>query len=163
MKKMTWKEKYAGIIVLIPGLLYSILEIYLFFTDYLKISEGGQRQKTIRLAEAIPLADIRQFIIGLLCITGALLLFKIKRAGWIISTAAILNFMLITGWLAFSFARNSLIDLYFAFVSVMFVLLAVGLIFLYTKNTRQKFNITNSQIFMSLALFGGIAGSSLIL
>lgn len=136
--KLSWREKYAGIMVLLMGLGYLVL----FITEFTSTTITGYTRSEGKLQIDIHelLNHIRGVTIILLSIIGSWLLLKMKRAGWVISMAMLLLLSIIAGgFIAWNFktATPTAKAVYFSGLA----LLLFAVLFLLLPSARKKYKV----------------------
>lgn len=136
---LSWREKFAGIIVLIIGFVYlawQISNITSSKADAYRINDGNFQVNRSELMN-----DVRSVVSILLALLGGFLLLRGKRAGWIISIPLLLLLNVIAGALMVQYyplADN--MQKVIGGVVVLFLLLA--LLFLVVPSARKKYKVT---------------------
>jgi hypothetical protein len=151
MQKLSWREIYSGILVLLIGVIELILQI----SDILSskahdftISNGSiliDKQELITHARSYI-----TIIIGLLA--GILLLVK-KRFGWVIGMPLLLLFTIVSGEVAVQYAMVKDYTLDFKVPVGISFLLLVGSIFLLLPSAQEKYRVGKATWLPTLVLF----------
>jgi hypothetical protein len=136
--KLSWREKYAGILVLILGFFYLILEVLNFASSKAEayaVKEGAMQLSTSELVN-----DVRSILVILLGILGGWLLLKGKRAGWVMGIPILVLVTLAAGYLVvIGFGLMS--DLEKALGISFFLLILLALLFLLLPSARRKYKV----------------------
>lgn len=136
--KLSWREKYVGILVLIVGIVYLLWQAI----DFLSSKSGAYTVKegafNINTSELFN--HIRSIISIILAITGGFLLLKGKRTGWVIGVAFLLLLLLIASGIMI--AGYAIADNLSKIIGGTFVLLLLlALVFLLLPSARLKYKV----------------------
>ena len=149
--KLNRKELFAVSMVLLAGFLYLLLEAISLFSRLgsgEKFDIGGFKIKQFNL-----LMDIKMIALGLLCVLGSWLFFKLKNAGWIICTSILLNIFFITGIVLLTAASANYWNILVAFDVALLAVSVLAIVCLFTKQTRLKFTVNNKSYLISFLLY----------
>lgn len=86
--KLSWREKFAGILVLIIGIVYLLWQVADFLSS--KSDAYAVKEGNIQISRAELLNHARSILSILLALSGGWLLLKGKRAGWVIGVTLLL-------------------------------------------------------------------------
>lgn len=151
MPKPERKEIYSATLLLLVGTIYLVAQAGSFFSTGSVYIEGD----VIKLSKNELLSHLRTIITILLCFSGGILLLRIKRAGWIISQSLFLLLLaILVGILVSNFSglSGSMLVL-----TGGIVLLLLAILFLFQKQTREKFMITGKHTLSAIILFLALA------
>jgi hypothetical protein len=136
--KLSWREKYAGILVLIIGIIYLIFQVSDFASS--KANAYAIKDGALQVSTSELLTHARTIFTILLAIIGGLLLLNGKKAGWIIGLPilALLTFI-IAGILAYNFRTTGSTQKIMGGVGLLIPLLAI--LFLLLPSARKKYKV----------------------
>lgn len=136
--KLSWREKYAGTLVLIIGIIYLIFQI----SDFASSKAGAYaiKEGALQISTSELLNHIRTIFTILLAIIGGLLLLSGKRAGWIIGLPILsLLTLIVAGILAYNFRTAGNTQKIIGGVVLFILLLAI--LFLLLPSARKKYKV----------------------
>ncbi|MFT3823296.1 MAG: hypothetical protein QM731_05215 [Chitinophagaceae bacterium] len=155
-----WREVYAGILVLILGVIYLALQIS---------SHASSLSQTITTKGDALIVDrkmlflnLRNYIYILVAIIGSILLFKRRLFGWI-ATLAILGLAIVitsSGIVYYIYIRE--FTLFFQIFAGIEFLLLLALLFLCLPSARKKFRAGKVAFIPALLLLGLLIGLFLL-
>jgi hypothetical protein len=90
MQKLSWKEKYAGILVLIIGIIYLLMQIASIASNR-SISYGSQQEAFVINKNEL-FSDIKTWLVIIMGIAAGFLLLKNKTLGWVLGLPVLLLF-----------------------------------------------------------------------
>lgn len=153
--KLSWREKFAGIIVLFVGFVYLSWQVSDFMSskaDAYSIKEGAIHVTTSELMNHV--RSITSIILALL---GGWLLLNGKRAGWVIGVPLLLLINTIAGWLMVAgFQLAGTLEKVLGGIVVFSLLLA--LLFLLLPSARQKYKVTRTTVISMVTLLIFLVG-----
>lgn len=136
--KLSWREKYAGILVLIIGILYLIFQVFDFASS--KAGAYAIKDGALQVSTGELLNHARTIFTILLAISGGLLLLNGKRAGWIIGLPILALLTLIVGGiLAYNFRTTGNAQKIMGGAGLFILLLAI--LFLFLPSARKKYRV----------------------
>ena len=136
--KLSWREKYAGILVLIIGIIYLLLQVIDFLSS--KSNAYAIKDGAVQITTSELLNHARTILTIILSITGGLLLLKGKRAGWVIGVPILLLLTLIAGGILF--ANFKILDTLNKSVGITgVVILLLAVLFLLLPSARIKYKV----------------------
>ncbi|MBO9562791.1 MAG: hypothetical protein J7621_08460 [Niastella sp.] len=147
--KLSWREKYAGILVLIVGIIYLLWQAI----DFLSSRSGAYAVKdgSFNINTSELFNHIRSIISIILAISGGLLLLKGKRAGWVIGVAFLLLLLIIASGIMI--AGYAIADNQSKIIGGSFVfLLLMALVFLLLPSARIKYKVGKRTYLPTLVL-----------
>lgn len=136
------KEMFSASMVVFLGLYYVII----FVLSLLQA-------KSLQISTQLLMVELKWFLSGLLFVSGGVLMFLKKQAGWVISTATLLNFVLIIFMNILSLSQIGKLNAYIAIVIGFFGLLCMAFLFLFRRPTRLKFRVNNKSYLLTIALY----------
>lgn len=152
--KLSWREKYAGILVLIIGFIYLLWQTIDFLSskaDAYTVKDGAFNISTSELFN-----HIRSIVSIILALSGGWLLLKGKRAGWVIGVAFLSLLLIIASGIMI--AGYSLSDNLSKIIGGFFVgLLLLALIFLLLPPARTKYKVGKFTYLPTLLLLLSLA------
>lgn len=137
--KLSWKEKFAAIIVLLIGILYLANQVMNIVSSKTSAIYSEGDKWLIRKSELI--SDVKTYITIILAITGGILLFKKKQWGWIMSVPILMLVAVFMGsglvLLLYTFEFNIF------FIALLIALLAnlLSIVFLFLPGARKKYRV----------------------
>ena len=151
------REKYVVALMFIIAACFLLLQIVSIISSRAKAVVV--QDDTISISRNEMLSFVRVAITIILGLTGAVLLNKIKSAGWVISMAVLLLFTLILGAILYGiFNTFQQMDLMMAFGLLGVLILVTGVVFLLVPATRKKFRAGRNSILAALLLFILLSG-----
>jgi hypothetical protein len=136
--KLSWREKYAGILVLIIGIIYLIFQV----SDFASSRAGAYAVKdgALQVSTSELLNHARTIFTILLAISGGLLLLNGKKAGWVIGLPILsLLTLIVAGILAYNFRTTGNTQKIMGGVALFILLLAI--LFLLLPSARKKYKV----------------------
>jgi hypothetical protein len=163
MQKLSWREKYAGILVLLIGLIFLVMQVASLLSNTSHPYAFNNGSLVIDRNELF--SDVRTFSIVLAGILAGVLLLKGKRFGWMLGVPILLALItLIILMPAEQFLKTKKLNVNALIgpgIAVFLLLLAV--IFLFLRSARQKYRVSKSIVLLTLVLFGGLIGAYIVL
>lgn len=144
---LTWKEKYAALVLFIIGSALLLLEVAAVLSS--KAVFSTQTETTVSFNKSEVFAHTRTFIIIVFSIVAAVALRKKKRIGWILGLPILLISALIAGYLIYfgKIMYGTAISLIAALILIC-ILAAMG--FLLTKGGREKYKVGKHSVLPTL-------------
>lgn len=136
------KEMFSASMVIFLGLYYIIIFASSLFQAH-----------SLQFPTHLLLVELKWLLSGLLFVSGGILMFRKKQAGWVISTATLLNFLLIVFMNILSLSQIIKLNAYIAITMGFFVLLCMAFVFLFRRPTRVKFMVNNKSYLLTIALY----------
>ena len=136
--KLSWREKFAGILVLFIGIVYLLWQVIDFLSS--KSNAYTVQDGAVHISTSELFNHMRSVVSILLALTGGWLLLKGKRAGWVIGVSLLLLLNVIAAGImiaGYTVADN--LNKIVGGVIVFFLLLA--LIFLLLPSARLKYKV----------------------
>lgn len=136
--KLSWREKYAGILVLFIGFVYLAWQAI----DFLSSKSGAYTVKdgSFNINTSELFNHIRSIVSIILALTGGFLLLKGKRVGWVIGVAFLLLLLIIASGIMI--AGYAIADNQSKIIGGSFVcLLLMAFVFLLLPSARLKYKV----------------------
>jgi hypothetical protein len=158
MQKLSWKEKYAGVMVLLIGIIYLLMQIANYASN--TSQPYAVQQGTLTIDKNELFADIKTFLVIIMGLVAGFLLLKSKPAGWVLGLPVLLLFatFILVAALQNIIAQKGKIDQSLAIPGIGLLLLALAITFLFTKSARQKYRASKNIVLLTLLLFVAIGG-----
>jgi hypothetical protein len=148
------KEKAIGVLLIIAGLVYLIVDIISIYTTVGDTEKMKIGMLTIKKLE--PVVHLKMIGLGLLCLFGAILFLKRKKWGWIITTSMMLNLLFISGLFFLLAASVNTRDVSTFLTFFLLVLNLFAFITLFRKETRVKMGVNNLSYLWMLLLYAAM-------
>jgi len=162
MGKLSWREKYAGILVLLIGIVFLLMQVASLLSN---TSHPYSIQSGSLVIDKNELySDIRTYSIILAGILAGWLLLKSKRTGWVLSLPILLFIFAVLGIktveqvLKIKKFDNSLIG-----PGLGLLLLLLAILFLFLPSARQKYRVSKGVVLLTLSLFAALCGTYIFL
>lgn len=158
MQKLSWKEKYAGILVLAIAIIYLIMQLASLFsnTSHPYAIQNG----SLVIDKNEFLSDIKNYSLILAGIIAGWCLLKGKRLGWMLGVPILSFITVVIGTMTFEqVIRLKKFDRSLTGFGVGIFLLALAVIFLLLPSARQKYRVSKAIAFLTLLLFIGLGGA----
>lgn len=162
MQKLSWKEKYAGILVLFISIIFLLMQVMASFGESSKPYSIQNGSFIINKNEFY--SDLRTYSVALAGIIAGWCLLKGKRLGFMLGlpillfTMTLASIMTVEKVMKVKKFNNSMIG--FGAV-ILLVLLAV--IFLLLPAARQRYRVNKMVFLLTLLLFAGLGGAYIYL
>src|SRR5215831_18391722 len=108
MQKLSWKEKYAGILVLLIGVLVLITQVSNMLSS--KAQGFAFQNGSIIINKSELYNDLRTYVTIILGILGGILLLLNKRLGWVIGLPLLLLYTIIVAGFGIDLALSKFHD-----------------------------------------------------
>ena len=162
MQKLSWREKYAGTLVLLISIVYLLMQLASVFSNTSRPYDIQNGALVINRNEF--LSDIKTYSVILAGIVAGWCLLKGKRLGWMLGLPILLFITAVVGSIAIQQAlKLKKIDNSFIGFGVGILLLALAIIFLLLPSARQKYRVSKAIALLTLLLFIGLGGAYIIL
>lgn len=152
MQKLSWREKYAGILVLLIGIIFLAMQVASLLSD---TSHPYSLQNGSLVIDKNELfSDVRTYSIILAGIVAGWLLLKGKQFGWILGLPILLFIITVAivktieQILTIKKADDSLVG---PGIGIFLVFLAI--LFLFLPSARQKYRVSKGVVLLTLFLF----------
>jgi hypothetical protein len=162
MVKLSWKEKYAGILVLLISIIFLLMQIMASFGESSKPYSIQNGSFVINKNEFF--SDLRTYSVILAGIIAGWCLLKGKRLGYMLGlpillfTLTLACIMVTEQVMKVKKFNNSMIGFG---VGILLLLLAV--IFLLLPVARQRYRVNKVVFLLTLLLFAGLGGAYIYL
>lgn len=162
MSKLSWKEKYAGVLVLVISIIFLLMQVMASFGESSKPYSIQNGSFIINKNEFF--SDLRTYSVALLGIIAGWCLLKGKRLGFMLGlpillfTMTLASIMTVEKVMKVKKFDNSMIGFG---VAILLVLLAV--IFLLLPAARQRYRVNKMVFLLTLLLFAGLGGAYIYL
>ncbi|OQP49713.1 hypothetical protein A4H97_27855 [Niastella yeongjuensis] len=158
MEKLSWREKYAGILVLVITIIYLIMQLasLLSNTSHPYAIQNG----SLVINKNEFLSDLKAYSLILAGIIAGWCLLKGKRLGWMLGLPILLFITLVIGTMTVESAlKLKKFDNSFTGYGIGIFLVALASIFLLLPSARQKYRVSKGIAFLTLLLFIGLGGA----
>jgi hypothetical protein len=162
MNKLSWKEKYAGILVLFISIVFLLMQVASLFGE--RSGPYSIQNGTFVINKNEFFTDLKTYSLILAGIIAGWCLLKGKRLGWMLGLPILLFTIAIIGLTAAEQGMkvkkfdNSMIG----FGVAMFLIL-LAILFLLLPSARQKYRVNKMVFLLTLLLFAGLGGAYLFL
>jgi uncharacterized membrane protein len=160
MQKLSWREIYAGVLILIIGIVYLLMQVASLMSN--QAHAYSVQNGAFLIDKNQFLSDLKTYSVILAAIVAGWLLLKGKRFGWMLGVPLLL-FAIALVFLStvepilktkkFA-AGNALIT-----PGVTIFLLLLAMIFLLLPSARQKYRVNKGIALLTLLLFAGLGCS----
>lgn len=162
MQKLSWREKYAGTLVLLITIIYLVMQLAAVFSNTSRrydIQNGA-----LVLDKNEFMSDIKTYSVILAGIVAGWCLLTGKRLGWMLGLPILLFMTAVLGSIAIQQAlKLKKIDNSFIGFGVGIFLLVLAIIFLLLPSARQKYRVSKGVALLTLLLFIGLGGAYMFL
>lgn len=148
IEKLSWREKYAGTLVLLIGVLYLILQVINLLSS--KADRIVDTDGKLVISKAEILSDLRTYLYILFGITAGILLLRKKKWGWILGVPYLCLYIVIAVW-------GTLFSLQMGFTGAELIVLVAGvvvlllaLLFLLLPSALKKYKVGSDTILPTL-------------
>ena len=158
MSKLSWKEKYAGILVLLISIVFLLMQVASLFGE--RSGPYSVQNGTFVINKNELFSDLKTYSIILAGIIAGWCLLKGKRLGWMLGLPILLFMMTIVGLTAAEQGMkvkkfdNSMIGF-----GVGIFLLFLAILFLLLPGARQRYRVNKMVFLLTLLLFAGLGGA----
>jgi hypothetical protein len=162
MDKLSWREKYAGMLVLLIGIVFLLMQIASLMSNTSNPYSIQNGSLVIDKNELY--SDVRTYSIIITGILAGWLLLKSKLAGWVLSlpilmfVTAVLCIKTIEQLLKTKKADTSLIA-----PGVGMLMLLLAIVFLFLPSARKKYRVSKGVVLLTLLLFAALGGAYIFL
>lgn len=162
MEKLSWKEKYAGILVLLISIIFLLMQLASVFSNTSRpysIQNG-----TLVVDKNEFFNDLRTYSVILAGIVAGWGLLKGKRLGWMLGLPILLFITSVMGTIAVEQAMKlKKFDSSLVGFGVGILLMALAILFLLLPSARQKYRVSKVVALLTLLLFVGLGGAYIYL
>jgi hypothetical protein len=158
MTKLSWKEKYAGILVLLISLIFLLWQVAASFGE--RSGPYSIQNGTFVINKNEFFSDLRTYSVILAGIIAGWCLLKGKRLGWMLGlplllfVLALISFITAEQVMKVKKFDNSMIGFG---VGILLIFLAV--LFLLLPSARQRYRVNKVVFLLTLLLFAGLGGA----
>ncbi|THU32503.1 hypothetical protein FAM09_27305 [Niastella caeni] len=162
MVKLSWKEKYAGILVLLISIIYLLMQLASLVGERSGPYSIQNGSFVINKNEAF--SDLKTYSVILAGIIAGWCLLKGKRLGWMLGLPILLFITAVIGTITVEQVLkakkfdNSMIGF-----GVGIFLLLLAILFLLLPSARQKYRVSKGVLLLTLLLFIGLGGAYMFL
>ena len=96
---------------------------------------------------------VKMLLLALFYLVAGILFFSRKTAGWMMSSGILLHFVLTMCVLIFTLAGSGIFDKSAGMAFILFFLLLLALIFLFSRKTRKKYSVNNKSYLVTIAIY----------
>jgi hypothetical protein len=154
MQKLSWREVYAGILVLLIGCMELILQVSGMMSSKAHGFAIDSGKLIIDKSELFN--DLRSYVTIIVGLLGGLLLIKQKRFGWVIGMPLLLLFTIVSGGVAVGFAIAKDYSLSFKVSAGISFLMLLAAIFLLLPSAQEKYRVSKATWLPTLVFFMAI-------
>ncbi|MGN6418043.1 MAG: hypothetical protein ACTHMC_11160 [Pseudobacter sp.] len=147
MQPLSWREKFAGIFILVLGLIFMILFVMELFTS--RSSDVTSNADAITVNRAALFRHIRNITSILIAIAGALGLLRQKQLGWMLAVPFLLIIGVIAGYFLYLTLTTGMGMMSIA-PGIALLLVIMSLIFLLLPSAREKYRVSSKTILPTL-------------
>lgn len=162
MGKLSWKEKYAGIVVLFISIVFLLMQAASLFGE--RSGPYSVQNGTFVINKNEFFADLKTYSIILAGIIAGWCLLKGNRLGWMLGLPILLFTAAIIGLTAFEQGMKvKKIDNSVIGFGVGILLLFLAILFLLLPGARQRYRVNKVVFLLTLLLFAGLGGAYIFL
>lgn len=158
MEKLSWREKYAGILVLLIAIIYLMLQLASLLSntsDPYAIQDGALIINKNEL-----LSDVKAYSLILAGIVAGWCLLKGKRLGWMLGLPILLFITLVVGSITIEqVLKLKKFDNSLTGLAIGIFLVGLAIIFLLLPAARKRYRVSKGIAFLTLLLFIGLGGA----
>ena len=162
MQKLSWREKYAGTLVLLISIIYLLMQLAALFSNTSRpydIQHGA-----LVLDKNEFMSDLKTYSVILAGIVAGWCLLTCKRLGWMLGLPILLFITAVLGSIAIEQAMKvKRLDNSFIGFGVGIFLMVLAIIFLLLPSARQKYRVSKVVALLTLLLFIGLGGAYIYL
>lgn len=153
MQSLSWREKFAGIFILVLGIIFLIMFVLELITS--RSSDVTSNAEAIMVSKAALYRHIRNIFAILVAILGAWALLRQKTIGWILGIPFLVIIGIIAGYFFYLTAFSGLWMMSIA-PGIGLLLVLVSLIFLSLPSAREKYRVSSKTILPTLVFLMAI-------
>jgi hypothetical protein len=158
MQKLSWREKYAGILVIVISIVYALMQLASSFGEsaHAYTIQNGSFQ--INKNEFY--SDLKTWSVVLAGIIAGWCLLRGRRLGWILGLPILLFLTTIIGAMVIEQVwKVKRFDKSMTGFGVAIFLLLLAVLFLLLPSARQKYRVNKAIALLTLVLFIGLGGA----
>lgn len=158
MNKLSWKEKYAGILVLIISIIFLLVQVAALFGE--RSAPYSTQNGTFVINKNEFFSDLRTYSVVLAGIMAGWGLLKGKRLGWMLGLPILLFILTIMGSImAEQVMKTKKFDNAMIGFGVGILLIFLAVLFLLLPSARQRYRVNKPVFLLTLLLFAGLGGA----
>jgi hypothetical protein len=158
MSKLSWKEKYAGILVLIISIIFLLMQVAALFGE--RSAPYSIQNGTFVVNKNELFSDMRTYSVILAGIIAGWCLLKGKRLGWMLGLPLLLFVLVILGSItAEQVMKVKKFDNSMIGFGVAIFLIFLAVLFLLLPSARQRYRVNKVVFLLTLLLFAGLGGA----
>ncbi len=162
MVKLSWKEKYAGILVLLISIIFLLMQLAALFGE--RSAPYSITNGTFVINKNEFYSDLRTYSVILAGIIAGWCLLKGKRLGWMLGLPILLFTFGIIGFItAEQVIKVKKVDNSMIGFGVGILLLFLAVLFLLLPAARQRYRVNKMVFLLTLLLFAGLGGAYIYL
>jgi hypothetical protein len=162
MVKLSWREKYAGILVLLISIIFLLMQVAALFGE--RSGPYAIQNGSIVINKNEFFSDLRTYSVILAGIVAGWCLLKGKRLGWMLGLPLLLFTLAIVGFItAEQVMKMKKFDNSMIGFGVGIFLLLLAILFLLLPGARQKYRVSKGVLVLTLLLFVGLGGAYMFL
>jgi len=162
MVKLSWREKYAGILVLLIGIIFLLMQLGSLFSNTSR--PYGIQNGTFVIDKNEALSDLKTYSVIIAGLVAGWCLLTGKRLGWMLGVPILLFITAVIGAISVEqVLKAKKIDNSMIGFGVGIFLLLLAILFLLLPSARQKYRVSKGVLILTLLLFVGLGGAYLIL
>src|SRR5215467_3678092 len=139
MQKLSWREIYAGILVLLIGCMELILQVSGMMSS--KAHGFAFENGSFVINKSELFNDLRSYITILIGLLGGFLLIRQKRFGWVIGTPLLLLFTIVSGGVAATYALAKDYSMSFKVSAGIAFFILLAAVFLLLPSAQEKYRV----------------------
>src|SRR5437016_3208404 len=152
MQKLSWREKYAGILVLLIGIISLLMQVANLTSNTSRPYSIQQGSLVIDKNEL--LGDIKTYLVIILGLLGGWLLLRSKRTGWVFGQLVLLLFTSIISLMVVDqFIKTKRFNTMLTASGAVIFFLLLAVLFLFLPSARQKYRASKGTVLLTLLLF----------
>jgi hypothetical protein len=156
MQKLSWKEKYAGVLVLLIGVIYLLMQLASLLSD--TSQSYGVNEGSLVINKNALFSDIKAYIVIIMGLVAGPMLLKNKTIGWVLGLPVLLLFAVLLLSLGIQQAITVQPGSSLAIPGIALLLLVMAIVFLFAKPAREKYRVSKYTVLLTLFLFTAIGG-----
>jgi ABC-type Na+ efflux pump permease subunit len=162
MVKLSWREKYAGILVLLIGIIFLLMQLGSLFSNTSR--PYGIQNGTFVIDKNEALSDLKTYSVIIAGLVAGWCLLTGKRLGWMLGVPILLFITAVIGAITVEqVLKAKKIDNSMIGFGVGIFLLFLAILFLLLPSARQKYRVSKGVLILTLLLFVGLGGAYLFL
>lgn len=156
MQKLSWKEKYAGILVLLIGIIFLLVEMASILSDTSKTFSTNQGALIINKNAFF--SDVKAWIVIIMALAAGPLLLKNKTTGWVLGLPVLMFFAAVLVAASIEqIIKTGKFDVMQAIPFIGLFLLVMAILFLFSKQSRKNYRVSKYNVLLTLLLFVAVS------